>query len=241
MKEGGAMLAELLRELSAMVKPGMTTREVDAKAREYMKEHHVQPSFLHYNNFPAVICASVNEEAVHGVPSDRVLNEGDLFKIDAGIFHKGLHTDSAVTVIVGGRKFFNKAYSQKKKLVSTTEFALEAGIEQARAGNTIGDIGQAIQDVIEENGFTVVRELGGHGIGSRLHDEPFVPNYRDGSYNEELVPGMALAIEPITSMGSGKIDEGPDGHAYIIKDKALSAHFEHTIIITEKEPLVVTR
>lgn len=241
MQEGGKILAAILRELISMVKPGMTTREFDVRGRELMKEKGVQPSFPTVDNYPAVLCASVNDEAVHAIPSDRVLKEGDLFKIDIGVIYKGLHTDMAETVIVGGRKFFNKAYTRKKKLLSATQAALEAGIHAARPGNTIGDIGQAIQEIVEGDGFEILRELGGHGIGKRLHEEPFIPNYRDGSYNEKLVPGMAIAIEPITSMGSNKIANGSDGHGYLVKDGALSAHFEHTVIITEKDPIIVTK
>jgi methionyl aminopeptidase len=242
MREGGKILAAILRELEAMVRPGMTTKEFDVRARELMKEKGVQPSFPTVDNYPAVLCASVNEEAVHAVPSDRVLNEGDLFKIDIGVIHKGLHTDMATTIIVGGRKFFNKKYSEKKKFVSATRAALEAGIERARAGNTLDDISTAIEEVIVQNDFSVVHELGGHGIGAQLHESPWIANFRgyeDGHI--KLVPGMALAIEPITSVGSNKILEGGDGHGYVIKDGALSAHFEHTIIITENDPLVVTK
>jgi len=240
MVEGGKILSKILKELVAVVKPDMTTSDFDTLAREFMKRENVEPSFPTVDNYPAALCTSLNDEAVHAIPSDRVIKNGDLLKLDVGIIHKGLHTDMATTVIVGGRKFFNKEYKQKRKLLSTTEAALEAGINMARVGNTIGDIGQAIQEVVEENGFTIVRELGGHGIGRTLHENPFLPNYRDGNYNDELVLGMALAIEPITSLGSGKISESVDGKGYRIKDGSLSAHFEHTIIITEKEPIIVT-
>ena len=241
MQEGGKILSAILKELVGMVQPGMTTQDFDVRARELMKERGVQPSFLGYNNYPAVLCTSVNEQAVHAVPSKRELKDGDLVKLDIGIIHKGLHTDMAETVIVGGRKFFNKEYSKKAKLVSTTRAALEAGIDAAIVGNTIGDIGEAIHSIVKENGFTIVRELGGHGIGSRLHEEPFIPNYRDGSYNDPLLPGMAIAIEPITSLGSSKIVDGSDGHSYDTSDSSFSAHFEHTIIITEEGPIIVTK
>ena len=240
MQEGGKILSAILKELVTRVKSGMTTNDFDVLARERIKHYGVKPSFLGYNNFPAALCTSINEEAVHAVPSKRVLEEGDLFKIDIGIIHKGLHTDMAVTVIVGRRKFFNRAYSKKEELISATRVALKAGIKMACAGNTVGDIGQAIQDAVERKGFTIVRELGGHGIGSQLHEDPFIPNYRDGSYNDLLLSGMAIAIEPITSLGSGKISNNADGHGYLIKDGSLSAHFEHTIIITDKAPIIVT-
>jgi len=242
MQEGGKVLAAILRELLVMVKPGMTTREFDDRARELMREKNVDPSFPTVDGYPAVICTSINDEAVHALPSDRVLKDGDLFKIDIGVIHKGLHTDMATTVIVGGKKFFNKSYSQKQKLLNATRQALEAGIAKAQAGNTLDDISSAIEDRIIKDDFSVVHELGGHGIGRTLHETPWIANfkgYEDGK--TELVSGMALAIEPISSMGSNKISEGPGGHAYRIKDGALSAHFEHTIIITDGAPIVVTK
>jgi methionyl aminopeptidase len=245
MQEGGTILSTILKELVAYVKPGMSTNDFDVLARERMQHYGVKPSFLGYNNFPAVLCTSINEQAVHAIPTDRKLEEGDLFKIDIGIVHKGLHTDTAVTVLVSDSnavgKFFKRGYSKKKKLIAATRDALMAGIAKARVGNTIGDIGQAISDVVEDHGFVIVRELGGHGIGTRLHEDPFIPNYRDGSYNDPLVVGMAIAIEPIVSLSSSKIKDGDDGFAYSTKDDSLSAHFEHTIIVTEKAPIIVTQ
>jgi len=240
--EGGKMLSEIIRDLVAAAKPGLRTRELDTLARQRINDFNVKPSFLGYNNFPAVVCISINEEAVHGVPSERILKEGDLLKIDFGIVHKNLHTDSAVTVLVTGKSpKESPEYENKRKLISVTRDALAAGIKQAKPGKTIADIGKAVRDVVEAAGLTIVKELGGHGIGTTLHEEPFIPNYPDGSFSNKLLPGMAIALEPIVSTGDWHIDDGPDGFAYVMRDKSLSAHFEHTIIITEKGPLIVTK
>lgn len=240
--EGGQILSAILCELVTVVKPGISTRSLDTLARQLIEHYKVKPSFLGYNKFPAVVCTSVNEEAVHGVPSNRVVKEGDLLKIDFGIVYKGFHTDTAVTVLVTQKTpKESPQYAEKRKLISVTRDALAAGIKRAKAGNTIADIGQAIQDFVEENGFTIVKELGGHGIGTKLHEEPFIPNYPDGSFRTKLVPGMVIALEPIVSNGDWRIVDGPDGFAYVMKDKSLSAHFEHTVIVTEHGPLVVTK
>jgi len=239
MREGGKILAEILRDLAQMAKPGITTRAIDTRARELIDQYGVETSFLGYNDYPDVICLSVNEEAVHAVPSDRVLQEGDLLKLDFGVVHRGLHTDSAITVIVSDTPN-SKQYKDKLALIRVTREALYAGIAAARAGNTVGHIGAAIQEVVEKNGLTVVKELGGHGIGDTLHQDPFISNFGDPGEGDELLPGMALALEPIVSNGGWKIKDGDDGQAYVMKDGSLSAHFEHTIIITEKAPIIVT-
>ncbi|MEK7525816.1 MAG: type I methionyl aminopeptidase [Patescibacteria group bacterium] len=240
MKEGGKMLAEMLRELSAAAKPGVTTSELETLARELIKRANVAPSFLDYNGYPAVLCASVNEEAVHGVPSGRKLKEGDLLTLDFGIVHKGLHTDSAVSLIVSEDPT-KKEYAEKRKLMRVTREALYAGIAAARVGNTLGDIGAAIEKVVEQdNDLTIVRELGGHGIGHTLHEEPFVANLGEPGHGTKLVEGMALALEPIVSNGDWKIKDSSDGFGYITKDRSLVAHFEHTIVITKGDPIIIT-
>lgn len=243
MKEGGKILAAILRELAQTVKPGMTTQELDARARELIEHHGVESSFLGYVvgglAYPAVLCTSVNEETVHAVPSDRILKEGDLLKLDFGIIHRGLHTDSAVTVLVSDNPN-PKQYKDKLTLVRVTREALYAGIAAARPGNTVGHIGAAIEDVVKKNKLTIIKELGGHGIGDTLHQDPFISNFGEPGEGDELVPGMALALEPIVSNGGWKIDDGDDGFGYVTKDGSLAAHFEHTIIITEKAPIIVT-
>lgn len=239
MKEGGAMLAEMLRELSAAARPGVTTSELETLARELIQRASVAPSFLDYNGYPAVLCASVNEEAVHGVPSGRKLKEGDLLTLDFGIVHKGLHTDSAVSLIVSDDPS-KKEYEEKRKLMRVTKESLYAGIAVARAGNTLGDIGAAIENIVEKNGLTIVRELGGHGIGHSLHEEPFVANLGTPGQGVTLAEGMALALEPIVSNGSWKIKDSSDGFGYVTKDRSLVAHFEHTIVVTKGEPIIIT-
>lgn len=243
MQEGGNILAAILRELMTMVKPGAVIRTFDTKARELMKKENVELSFP-TAGFPHAVCLSTNNEAVHGTPSDRVLKEGDLFKIDIGIIHKKLHTDMAATVLVSSvgkiGRFFRREYAQQRKLVSVTHDALMAGIACARVGQRVCDIGAAVQQVVEQQGFTVLKELGGHGIGQELHEEPFVPNFYEPEYNEPLRAGMALAIEPIVAVGTEDIKDGPDGFAYLTKNGSLSAHFEHTIIVTETKPIIVT-
>ncbi len=238
-RDGGKILAAILRELAAMVHPGITTQSLEDRAHELMAQQNVEPSFSGYHGYPAALCTSVNDEAVHAVPSSRVLIEGDLLKIDCGVAYQGYHTDSAVTVLVtDGTK--RPEYTERMTLLRVTREALYAGIAAARGGHSIRDIGQAAQAVVERNGLTVVKELGGHGVGKSVHEEPFIPNYDDPAYDQKLQAGMVLAIEPITSTGGWKIKDGPDGHALIMKDGSLSAHFEHTIIVTDGAPIIVT-
>lgn len=243
MREGGKVLAAILRELAQAVKPGMTTHELEVRARELIEHHGVESSFLGYVvgglAYPAVLCTSVNEQTVHAVPSERVLKEGDLLKLDFGVVHKGFHTDSAVTVLVSDNPS-PKRYKDKLTLMRVTREALYAGIAAARAGNTVGHIGAAIDAVVKKNKLVIVKELGGHGIGTSLHEDPFVSNFGEPGEGDKLVPGMALALEPIVSAGGWKIDDGDDGFAYVTKDGSLAAHFEHTIIVTEKAPIIVT-
>lgn len=243
MQEGGKILAAILRELTAMVRPGITTNHLEERARELIEQHGVISSFLGYVvgglAYPTVLCTSINEETVHAIPSGRILKEGDILKLDFGVIHKGLHTDSAVTVLVS-RNPTLKEYKDKLSLMRVTREALYAGIAAARPGNTVGHIGEAIEQVVKKNKLTIVKELGGHGIGDTLHQDPFISNFGEAGEGEVLVPGMALALEPIVSNGGWKIDDGDDGFAYVTKDGSLAAHFEHTIIITEKAPIIVT-
>lgn len=240
MREGGKILATILRELAASVKPGMRTQALEDIARERIAAHGVTSSFFGYNGYPATLCVSVNEEAVHAVPGGYIIQEGDLVKLDFGVVHHGLHTDSAVTVIAGLTDARKKEWQDRITLSRVTREALYAGIAQARAGNTVGHIGAAIQAHAEKNGFTVLKDLGGHGIGMRLHEDPFVPNHGSAGEGDTLVAGMALAIEPILTTGTHKTKDGTDGFAYVTKNGALSAHFEHTIIVTDGAPIIVT-
>ncbi len=248
MTAGGKILANILKGLTKAVRSGITTQDLDKLARELVFKFGAKPAFLNYNGYPATLCTSINDEIVHGVPSNRRLVKGDLLKLDMGVLYKEFYTDSAVTVLVGGGLSLSKNMLLKKKLVNVTRDALAIGIEQARPGNTIGDIGSAIQKYVEKYNFNLVRDLVGHGIGRELHEEPQVPNYlpagrqvANSGQGIKLVEGMVIAIEPMVVTGDWKTKEGPDGFVFQTKDGGLAAHFEHTVAITEKGPLVLTR
>lgn len=239
MKESGAVLGAILRELAAMPRVGMTTREISERAAQLIRDRGVEPSFLHYNKYPDVICLSVNHQAVHTPGSDYALQDGDLLKLDFGVVKDGWQSDSAVTVLVAHDPKAAE-HDQKRRLMQVTREALEKGIAQCVPGNTLGDIGYAIQQHVESNGFTIVRELGGHGIGKTLHEDPWVANFGKRGQGEVLVAGMVLALEPITTVGKWPIVDGADGFTYEMKDGSLSAHFEHTVAVTERGPEVLT-
>ena len=256
MREGGKILAEILRRLSEEVRPGITTNDLEELARELILYYRVKPSFLGYDGYPAALCTSINDEIVHGVPSDRILNNGDVLKLDMGVLHKDFHTDSAITLLVGKPNLSTIStsqvdYPQVRKLVNVTKEALNIGISKAKVGNTLGDIGSTIQNYVEDNGFNVVRALVGHGIGRELHEPPQVLNYlprgreaalRGGHHEgEELKAGMVIAIEPMVVTGDWKIKNSKDGFGFVTKDGGLAAHFEHTVAITKKRPLVLTQ
>lgn len=251
MWEGGKILANILRELARAVKPGITTQDLNKLAEELVFKFGTQtafangsselkPAFLNYGGFPATLCTSINDEIVHGVPSDRKLEKGDLLKLDMGILYKDFYTDSAVTVLVGSGLAFDKKTLLKKKLIRVTREALSLGIKQAKPGNVIGDIGFAIQQYVEKNGFNVVRDLVGHGIGRELHEEPQVPNYGRSGTGLKLAEGMVVAIEPMVVTGDWKTKEGADGFVFQTKDGGLAAHFEHTIAVTNGGPVILT-
>lgn len=240
MKQGGAILSFMLEEISKNVAPGIKTLDLNKKAEELIEEQnkkgeHVEASFYKYNNYPAKLCISVNDEVVHGVPSERILENGDVIGIDFGLKYKGFHIDSAVTVIAGDSSH------DKNKLLSVTQEALSKGIAQAKIGNTVGDIGYAIQKVVEQNNFSVVRDLVGHGVGRELHEEPQIPNFGTAGEGPKLEEGMVLAIEPMVTDGDWRVKLGEDGLTYKTKDGSISAHFEHTVAVTNEGPLVLTR
>ena len=239
-RAGGKILAAILRDLAAMAKPGMQTRELSARAAQLIKESGAQASFLGYNKYPDVICLSVNHQAVHTPGSDYVLRDGDLLKLDFGIVVDGMHSDSAITVLVAHDPKAPE-HSEKRRLMQVTREALDIGIAECRVGRTLGDIGAAIQQHVEKNGFTIVRELGGHGIGTKLHEEPWVANFGKAGEGMKLEAGMVLALEPITSMGKWQIEDGSDGFTYDMKDGSLSAHFEHSVAITDAGPDILTK
>lgn len=235
MREGGHVLAGILDALAAAVRPGIQTRELERMARNLIEEKGAKASFLNYNKFPAALCVSINEEIVHGVPSERVLKEGDIVKLDLGILYKGFHTDSARSVVVGCG-----AHPRLRSLVSVSEEALRIGIQAAQIGNTLGDVGSAIHEYVKSQKLDVVRDLVGHGIGREVHEEPEVPNYGKPGQGLVLEEGMVLAIEPMVVSGTHKIADGPDGYAYVTADGKPAAHVEHTVAITSKGPQILT-
>ncbi len=240
LREGGKRLAFILNEVAKKVKPGVSTLELDQYALKLIKDGGDEPAFLGYKPdgapypYPASLCTSVNDEVVHCVPEEgRILKEGDIVSIDLGLKHKGLFTDHAMTVSVG------KTDKESLHLMETTRRALLAGVEAARAGNHAGDIGFAIQDFVKPFGYGIVKELAGHGVGRKIHEDPYIPNYGSRGKGAKLVPGMVIAIEPMLNLGKPDI-LFEDGYAVRTKDGKKSAHFEHTILITEREPEILT-
>lgn len=242
MREGGKILAKILQKISQAAKPGIPTKDLDKLARELIRFYNVGPAFLNYNGFPAALCVSLNDEVVHGVPSDRKLKEGDVLSLDIGIVHKGFFTDSAVTVPVLGKLTYGqwaKTNPKLSKLVETAKAALNAGIKQAKVGNCLGKISSTIQTIVEKEGFGIIREMVGHGIGRQLHEEPQIPNYGRPDEGPELTEGMTLAIEPMISVSDWHLIQ--DGLTYKTRDGSWAAHFEHTVAITKEGPLVLTK
>lgn len=235
MREAGKRLAEVLRLLTERARPGMTTGELDAVAARKIQELGCQPSFLGYHGYPGHICVSVNDEVVHGIPGRRVLKDGDIAGMDAGLIYKGFQADAAVTVGLG------QISADAARLIETTERAIRAGIAAGRGGARLSDISAAIQEVAEAAGFSVVREYVGHGIGRAMHEDPQIPNFGPAGRGPVLRRGMALAIEPMVNNGSWRTKVAPDNWTVSTADGSLSAHFEHTIAITEGEPEVLTQ
>jgi methionyl aminopeptidase len=236
MARGGEILAATVWALERSVRPGMTTLDLDKLADDFIRSHPgATPAFKGLYNFPASICTSINEEIVHGIPSKkRLIEEGDIVSIDIGVRLDGYYTDSATTVAVG------KVDPESKRLLDVTKQALAAGIDAATVENHIGDIGAAVQGVVEAAGFSVVRDLVGHGIGVEFHEEPQVPNYGKPKRGLKLVPGLTLAIEPMVNIGGPTTRTLPDKWTIVTVDGSLSAHFEHTVAITESGHRVLT-
>jgi methionyl aminopeptidase len=235
MREAGRIVAVVLQKLSEAVKPGMKTRQLDELAeREVGKFDSARPSFKGYHNFPASICVSVNDEVVHGIPGSKVLKEGDIVSLDFGVIYKGFQGDAAVTVGVG------KISEEARKLMQVTEASLIQGIDAARDGGNLGDIGEAIQSYVEAHGYSVVREYSGHGIGRDMHEEPLIPNFGNKGEGLKLREGMTLALEPMVNKGGWKTRLSANGWTVHTADKSLSAHFEHTIAIGKNETEILT-
>ena len=236
MARGGRILGATLELLRQRVRPGVTTAEIDAWADDFIRSHDgAVPAFKGLYGFPGSVCLSVNNEIVHGIPSrKRIVHDGDIISIDVGVKYEGYFTDSAATVGVGD------IGPVSRKLLDVTERALEAGIDAARPGNHLGDIGAAVQAVVEAAGFSIVRDLVGHGIGVEPHEEPQVPNYGKAKRGTKLMPGLTIAIEPMVNVGSAATRTMPDRWTVVTVDGSRSAHFEHTVAVTEDGPRVLT-
>jgi methionyl aminopeptidase len=240
--EAGKRLARVLEELRRMVVPGVGTADLDDKAEQLIREGGDVPAFLGYmpegarRPYPATLCVSINDEVVHGIPNEvsKIVKDGDIVSLDIGLAHHGIIVDSAVTVPVGN------VAERTLDLIAATEKALNAGISHAAPGKNVGDISHAIQTIIEQEGFTVVRDLGGHSVGERVHEDPFIANFGKPGTGEVLVEGMVLALEPIASMGKASLTLAPDGYTYRTKDGSLAAHSEHTILIEKNGARIIT-
>ena len=234
MRPACAVAGTVLDEIAAFIKPGVTTRQVDEFAAGRIKAHGAKSAFLGYRKYPCHTCLSVNDEVVHGLAGDRELHFGDIVSVDVGVFYKGFVGDTARTVAVGG------CGVAAQRLMDVTEHALYEGIAAAVPGNRVTDISRAVQNYVESNGFSVVREFVGHGVGRSMHEEPQVPNFVDPKSNQKLRPGMTLAIEPMVNAGQAGVKILKDGWTVVTQDGLLSAHFEHTVLITEGEPEILT-
>lgn len=234
LRENNVITAETIEEVKKSIRPGVTTKELEMKAKDFVSKKGAVLSFKGYRGFPGYICTSVNEEVVHGIPGNRRLKEGDILSIDVGIKWKGYYGDSAVTVGVG------KIGQNAAKLIDVAREALSRAIQQARPHNRLFDISHIIQSFVESHGYSVVRDFVGHGIGANLHEEPQVPNFGAPHKGHELLPGMVLAIEPMVNEGGYMVEILRDGWTVVTGDRKLSAHFEHTVAITENGPWVLS-
>jgi len=234
MRAANQVVARVLEELTAMVAPGVSTADLDATAEARVRAAGAEPAFKGYRGYPATLCASVNEQVIHGIPSKTPLKSGDIVSLDMGVKLNGYYGDSAVTVPVG------TVGEDVARLLRVTQEALEHGIAQVKVGGRISDIGHAIQAHVESHGFSVVREFVGHGIGASLHEEPQIANYGEPGRGPRLAEGMTLAIEPMVNMGKAAVKVLADGWTAVTRDGSLSAHFEHTVAVTKDGPLVLT-
>lgn len=235
MRKAGSLLAEVHEELHKIIRPGISTWEIDQKGEEIIRSFGCIPSFLNYNGYPASICVSVNDEVVHGIPHKKhFLEEGDIVSLDAGLIYQGYHADAARTWAVG------EIHPELQRLIDVTRQSFFEGIKYARPGYHLNDVSTAIQEYVEANGFSVVRDLVGHGIGQNLHEDPEVPNFRQMRRGIKLRPGMTLAIEPMVNMGEYDVAWLDDDWTVVTEDGSYSAHYENTILITEGEPEIFT-
>lgn len=229
------IVVSVLEKIKDALAPGMTTKELDELAESFIISEKAVPAFKGYKGYPATLCTSLNDQVVHGIPGPTVLKEGDIISIDVGVFHSGFYGDAALTLPVG------KVSDKASKLLTATEEALYKGIEKAVTGNRLSDISSAVQKHVERDGFSVVRNFVGHGIGRELHEDPQIPNFGKPGKGPLLREGMTLAIEPMINAGTWKVDVMDDGWTAVTKDGSLSAHFEHTVAVTEKGPKILTK
>ena len=234
LRDAGRILSSVIHEVTCSLKSGMTTREVDRKAEDLILAQKVTPAFKGYRGFPGCVCVSVNEQVVHGIPGDRVLIDGDIVSLDAGIIHRGYYSDTAVTVAIG------KIRPELQKLMEVTRESLYQGIAQARLGNHLSDISHAVQKYVEAHRFSVVKEFVGHGIGKNLHEDPEIPNFGAPHQGPVLREGMVFAIEPMVNLGEAPTRILDDGWTVVTKDGKPSAHFEHSVVIGRDGPEILT-
>lgn len=234
MKDAGIISADALQLAGSLVEPGITTAEIDNIVREFILKQGAKPSFLHYNGYPATACISVNNVVIHGIPGHYKLQSGDIVSVDVGAFYEGFHGDNAATFPCGD------VSEEAMRLLNTTRESLYKGIEAAKAGSRLGDIGHAVQQYAEDRDYSVVRQYIGHGVGRNMHEEPDVPNYGKPGHGLRLIPGMTIAIEPMINEGGAAVRTMPDGWTVKTCDGKLSAHFENTIAITEDGPVILT-
>jgi len=235
MRQAGRVVAEVLQQMSSTVKPGVTTAELDSLAERIIRKAGCMPAFKGYHGFPATICASVNEEVVHGIPSLRRLQDGDIISIDVGAIYQGYYGDAAVTLPVGD------VHPEVLRLLQVTRESLAQGIEKAVAGNHLTDISHAVQSFVEKNGFSVVRNYVGHGIGNQMHEEPQIPNFGKPGRGPLLQEGMVLAIEPMVNTGDWQVETLADNWTVVTLDRKWSAHFEHTVAVGKEFPQILTK
>lgn len=235
MADSCRIVAEVLEGVSKNVEPGVTTKELDEYVESFILSKSAKPAFKGYRGYPASVCTSVNEEVVHGIPSSRKLKDGDIISLDIGVYFRGFYGDAAITLPIGNIS------AEAKKLISVTEKSLQAGIEKAKIGNRLLDISSAVQQCVEAEGFSVVRNFVGHGIGRDLHEEPQVPNFGKAGEGPRLLEGMTLAIEPMVNAGGWEVSVLDDGWTAVTVDRSMSAHFEHTVAITKNGYNVLTK
>jgi len=234
MRPACALAAKVLNEVAAFIKPGVSTRQIDNLAADIIRANGAKSAFLGYRKFPCHTCISVNDEIVHGMASERLVKFGDIVSLDVGVFYKGFIGDTAKTVAVGGCSV------AAQRLMDVTESALYKGIAAALPGNRVSDISRAVQQYVEGNSFSVVREFVGHGVGRTMHEEPQIPNFVDRNSDQKLRPGMTLAIEPMVNAGTANVKILKDGWTVVTQDGSLSAHFEHTVLVTGGQPEILT-